>query len=172
MSPEPAKKAAAKKAAAAPAPKVDPTEQFVKAAIASVVAGENGTPHAVLGAHPGPAGITIRVWRPDAAAATVVLEDGERHPMERVHDAGVFQVVVPGEKVPDYQVEVDYGEHGTYTIHDPYRFWPTLGEVDLYLIGEGRHHQLWEVLGAHRREHQGVWARRSRCGPRRPARCG
>ncbi len=25
----------------------------------------------------------------------------------------------------------------------------TLGEVDLYLIGEGRHERLWEVLGAH-----------------------
>ncbi|MER3453394.1 MAG: 1,4-alpha-glucan branching enzyme, partial [Acidimicrobiia bacterium] len=39
---------------------------------------------------------------------------------------------------------------------DPYRFWPTLGEFDLHLIGEGRHRRLWECLGAHLREHQGV----------------
>src|SRR5215831_2061140 len=31
---------------------------------------------------------------------------------------------------------------------DPYRHLPTLGEVDLHLIGEGRHEQLWRVLGA------------------------
>src|SRR5205807_168086 len=30
-------------------------------------------------------------------------------------------------------------------------------EVDIHLMGEGRHHRLWDVLGAHRREHQGVW---------------
>ena len=38
---------------------------------------------------------------------------------------------------------------------DPYRFLPTLGEVDLHLIGEGRHEQLWTVLGAHVREYPG-----------------
>ena len=39
------------------------------------------------------------------------------------------------------------GEPRTYD--DPYRYLPTLGEVDLHLIGEGRHEQLWTVLGAH-----------------------
>jgi len=47
----------------------------------------------------------------------------------------------------------------------------TLGEMDLYLIGEGRHERLWEVLGAHvRRDEQGelvgtafsVWAPNAR----------
>ena len=36
---------------------------------------------------------------------------------------------------------------------DPYRFLPTLGEIDLHLIGEGRHEELWKVLGAHAREY-------------------
>src|SRR5699024_11655131 len=31
---------------------------------------------------------------------------------------------------------------------DPYRFLPTLGEVDQHLIAEGRHERLWEVLGS------------------------
>ncbi len=47
----------------------------------------------------------------------------------------------------------------------------TLGEVDLYLIGEGRHEELWKVLGAHvRRDEKGeligtafsVWAPNAR----------
>ena len=33
---------------------------------------------------------------------------------------------------------------------------PTLGELDLYLIGEGRHHDLWKSLGAHPKMHQNV----------------
>ena len=52
----------------------------------------------------------------------------------------------------DYRLEVAYPtarRHDTYTVDDPYRFLPTLGEIDLHLISEGRHEQLWEVLGAH-----------------------
>ncbi|HEX5580303.1 MAG TPA: 1,4-alpha-glucan branching protein GlgB, partial [Gemmatimonadaceae bacterium] len=32
---------------------------------------------------------------------------------------------------------------------DPYRFTPTVGELDLHLFGEGRHRRLWEMMGAH-----------------------
>ncbi len=35
-----------------------------------------------------------------------------------------------------------------HVVDDPYRFLPTLGEMDLHLVNEGRHEQLWEVLGA------------------------
>jgi 1,4-alpha-glucan branching enzyme len=38
----------------------------------------------------------------------------------------------------------------------PGEFAPTLGDVDIHLIGEGRHERLWEVLGARPMEHQGV----------------
>ena len=49
--------------------------------------------------------------------------------------------------MPDYRVEVDYGQ-GAITVDDPYRFLPTLGEVDLHLVNEGRHELLWTVLGS------------------------
>ena len=46
---------------------------------------------------------------------------------------------------------------------------PTIGELDLHLIREGRHEELWRVLGAHVREHGGtqgtsftVWAPNAR----------
>ena len=38
-----------------------------------------------------------------------------------------------------------------HTTADPYRFLPTLGEIDLHLFAEGRHERLWEILGAHPR---------------------
>ena len=47
---------------------------------------------------------------------------------------------------------------------------PPIGELDLHLIGEGRHEQLWTALGAHTRELGGVVrARPSRSGRRTPA---
>ena len=39
---------------------------------------------------------------------------------------------------------------------DPYAFPPTLGELDLHLLAEGRHEHLYDKLGAHRRELDGV----------------
>ena len=69
------------------------------------------------------------------------------------------------EDIGAYKVEVRYPDGTTIKIDDPYRFWPTLGDLDLHLIGEGRHERLWEVLGAHHRVHEGtagtafaVWA--------------
>ncbi|MFU8873770.1 1,4-alpha-glucan branching protein GlgB [Micromonospora sp. SL4-19] len=106
-----------------------------------LIAGEAYDPHAVLGAHPADGRTTIRTMRRGAADVAVLVGD-ERHPMKRVHDVGVFEAVLPG-AVLDYRVEVDG------TVHDdPYRHPPTLGELDLHLIGEGRHERLWEALGA------------------------
>ena len=77
--------------------------------------------------------------------------------MSGVHPGGVFEGVLDGAELPlDYKLEVDYGESGTVTIDDPYRFMPTVGELDLHLVGEGRHEELWTKLGAHVCEIDGV----------------
>ena len=56
------------------------------------------------------------------------------------------------------------------TIEDPYRFLPTVGELDLHLVGEGRHDELWTRLGAHCARSTACAAPRSRSGRRRPRR--
>ena len=124
--------------------------------IERIVAGQHHDPHSVLGAHPGPDGVIIRALRPLARSVTAVLDDGRRLPMTHVH-RGVFAVTVPDEKVPGYRIAATYpdstGAEGPEEVRDdPYRYLPTLGEFDLYLIGEGRHEELWHVLGAHVRE--------------------
>jgi 1,4-alpha-glucan branching enzyme len=118
-----------------------------------VVAGTHHDPHAILGGHPGPDGVLVRVLRPLAKSVTIVLPDGGRYPAEHVHE-GVFAATLPGPQTPDYRVAVSYpdGNGGALPeilTDDPYRFLPTVGEMDLHLIGEGRHENLWQVLGAH-----------------------
>jgi 1,4-alpha-glucan branching enzyme len=118
---------------------------------------EHHDPHAVLGAHATPDGVVIRAYRPGACAITALVENGTSVELEQIHPAGVFEGTLEGVEVPmHYRLEVDYGDAGTFTIEDPYSFGPTLGELDLYLAGEGRHEQLYEKLGAHVREHEGV----------------
>ncbi len=98
--------------------------------------------------------VTLRVLRPLAASVVAVVEDGSRHELRHERE-GVFVGVLPMPEVRDYRLEVTYADHEPVLVDDPYRFLPTLGEIDIHLIGEGRHEQLWTVLGAHVREYDG-----------------
>jgi 1,4-alpha-glucan branching enzyme len=106
-----------------------------------LIAGSVHDPHSVLGAHPSGSATVIRTLRRGASDVSVVIGE-DRHPMKRVHDDGVFEASVPG-TVADYRLDVDGVESD-----DPYRYPPTIGELDLHLIREGRHERLWTVLGA------------------------
>ena len=111
-----------------------------------LIDGAHGDPHRILGPHLHDGAVTVRTLRPLAQDVTVVMGD-QRFPMQHEH-RGVWQVVLPMDAIPDYKLDVTY-DGNTVPADDPYRFLPTLGDVDLHLIGEGRHEQLWEVLGAH-----------------------
>ena len=120
-----------------------------------IVSGTHHDPHSVLGAHPAPGGgMTVRALRPLATSVIVLLPDGRRFPAGHVHQ-GIFAADLPDDKdVPDYRLSVTYpngdgGPDAEYVTDDPYRHLPTLGEMDLHLIREGRHEELWRVLGAH-----------------------
>jgi 1,4-alpha-glucan branching enzyme len=118
---------------------------------------EHANPHGVLGAHPSKAGVIVRALRPAAAGISVVLDDGSTTELTQIHPGGVFEGVIEGAELPlHYRLNVDYGAAGSFTIEDPYAFLPTLGEIDLHLIGEGRHEELYGRLGAHVQEHRGV----------------
>jgi 1,4-alpha-glucan branching enzyme len=117
-----------------------------------LVDGRHHDPHAVLGPHLHEGAVTVRALRPLASAVAVIAKDGTGHETRTVlgHEhRGVFTGVLDLAQVPDYRLEVRYGD-AVLADDDPYRFLPTLGEVDLHLIGEGRHELLWTVLGAHR----------------------
>ncbi|MEU6255141.1 1,4-alpha-glucan branching enzyme [Streptomyces sp. NPDC047043] len=119
-----------------------------------LLAGTHHDPHGVLGAHPVPGGVAFRVFRPYALSVTVVA--GELR--AELHDDGdgFFSGLLPLSEVPAaYRLLVAY-EGTVQEAEDTYRFLPTLGELDLHLIGEGRHEYLWQVLGAHPMTHQGV----------------
>jgi 1,4-alpha-glucan branching enzyme len=111
-----------------------------------LIDGASHDPHQVLGPHVHDGGVTIRVLRPLARSISVIV-GGDAFEMEHEH-RGVWRVVLPTPEVPDYHLSVSYGD-GDYAAEDPYRYLPTLGDIDLHLIGEGRHEQLWQVLGSH-----------------------
>src|SRR5262249_23233706 len=110
--------------------------------IEAIVHRDLAEPHRVLGAHADNGGVVIRTFRPDAAKVVARPEGGDPVELELRHPGGVFEGKVPNAKLPlRYELEVAYQEGGTFTLRDPYAFLPTLGEIDLYLAGEGRHEE-------------------------------
>ena len=122
--------------------------------IAALVAGSHPQPHADLGQHAVTGGMVIAVLRPLAETVTAIQADGTRVELHHT-DQGLWQGFAPGPGQA-YTVETTYADAPSWTADDPYRFVPSVGEIDLYLWGEGRHEQLWHVLGAHYRPHEGV----------------
>jgi len=128
--------------------------------LAAIAAGSHHDPHTVLGQHqvaaPGVADpiTVIRALRPLAKEVFAVLPNGAHVELAHV-GYGIWQgvdIVGPGA----YLIEARYDDGSTWTADDPYRFLPTIGELDLHLIREGRHETLWTALGAHVRDLGGV----------------
>ena len=123
----------------------------------ALVEGRHPQPHEALGQRHVEGGWLVRVVRPLAASVTVVRADGTEHAL--THDAdGLWHGLLPGglDEGQAYTVRTAYDGGPDWLTDDPYRFVPSVGEVDLYLWAEGRHEQLWQVLGAHHRPHEGV----------------
>ncbi len=116
-----------------------------------LAAGTHADPHTVLGAHPHPDGTIVRVLRPHADTVFARV-GGADHPLQSLGH-GIFAGVVPRPDLMDYRIVTNYQGGQTIISADGYRFLPTVGALDLHLIGEGRHEHLWEVLGAHPRHY-------------------
>jgi 1,4-alpha-glucan branching enzyme len=118
--------------------------------VQAIVEGTHRDPHRVLGGHESNGNAVVRAWRPEAQRVEIVVDGEVVAEAERTSDAGFFEAHV--DEVPKagaYRLRVHYGAGESYDVYDPYSFWPTIGDVDLHLAGEGRHEELWRRMGAH-----------------------
>jgi 1,4-alpha-glucan branching enzyme len=132
--------------------------------------GEHTEPHRVLGAHPAPDGVVVRAYHPDAVAAECLIPGEAAVTLDPQGPGGLFAGLVAGARLPlRYRLRFTFRDGAAWERGDPYRFLPTVGDVDLHLFGEGTHRRLWDCLGARPRrvdDTQGVafavWAPNAR----------
>ena len=117
--------------------------------------GRHHDPFEVLGCHPQGGRWQVRALLPGTAEAQVLVA-GRRHPMTRLEQTDLFTCDIASDKPPLYLLRWREGEGDWQQGEDPYRFGPTVGDLDLHLFGEGRHQHVYRVLGAHCCEHEGV----------------
>ena len=126
--------------------------------VQAICQGRHGDPFSVLGPHAAADGaLWVRAFLPGAVSARVV--SGTRAwPLTLRDAAGLFEG--PTAAVGLYQLRVrwgnDAGSGNESLIDDPYRFGTVLGEMDVWLLGEGSHLRPYEILGATPRTMGGV----------------
>jgi 1,4-alpha-glucan branching enzyme len=126
--------------------------------VGELLAGEHTDPHSILGAHPTTVGdrpgIVIRSMMPAAVRCECLLDDGRVVEMSREAEGlvNVFSTFIQGMSVaPRYRFRFHFTDGTSWERGDPYRFGPTVGDIDLHLFNEGTHRKLWTILGAHMR---------------------
>ncbi len=129
----------------------------------------HGDPFAVLGPHAASDGrLWLRAFLPGATHVVAVdaASGAMLAPLLLLHVDGLFQGLLDAALPADgYRLQVRWSDGNTTLLDDPYRFGPVLGEMDVWLMGEGTHLRPYEVLGATQRELEGaqgtafaVWA--------------
>jgi len=115
-------------------------------------------PHRFLGLHAlGDGGCVVRCLLPGAVSAEVRdVAAGVGLPMERLHAVGLFERVIPRREGLRYRLRATYADGTARELEDPYRFWPTISEDDLFLLGKGDDHRVYHKLGAQLRTLDGV----------------
>ncbi|MBN2905115.1 MAG: 1,4-alpha-glucan branching protein GlgB [Rhodobacteraceae bacterium] len=129
--------------------------------------GRHDDPFAVLGPHMHARRRHVVVFHPGLSTLEALVGD-KAYPLIRHADApDLFSGPVPGKAA--YRLRATDGAGHVWDFDDAYRLGPVIGEIDEYLLGEGTHQRLWQVLGAHVGEHEGlagthfaVWAPNAR----------
>src|SRR5215218_9212569 len=113
----------------------------------AIIQGLHSDPFHYLGLHTEGDRKVVRALLPEASNVEAIGEHGERAPLVRIHDAGLFAGALPNGSTR-YQLRARFGDK-VVELDDPYRFPPVLSDFDLYLLGEGTHRRIYDKLGAH-----------------------
>jgi len=119
--------------------------------VARLLSASHDEPFSVLGPHSDGKQNWVTAIDPGADLLSAVA-DGIEYPLERIEGA-LFCGTVPDGQT--YRLR-GRGMGGTWDYDDAYRFGPVLTDLDEYLLGEGTHLRMWEALGAHVMQLDGV----------------
>ena len=127
---------------------IDPGPEPDRNAVASLITARHGDPFSLLGRHQVEGGFVVRTFQPDAEAVEIVARasDLTLGRLARIHPDGLWSGRVSSDE--PYLLRLTVAGR-RLDLEDPYSYPPLLGELDLYLLAEGRHHDFARMMGAH-----------------------
>lgn len=126
-------------------------------AIEAIVYSEEDRPDMLLGQRVLPQGVLIQCFYPGAVKIEVIPDKGKkRYEMELADEEGFFVVLVPVKKAFSYRYEITYEDGHMETRRDPYAFPTSISDDELKAFDAGVNYEVYNVLGAHRIDIDGV----------------
>ena len=131
-------------------------------AVNKIIHTDHHDPFSVLGAHVkdvnGKRVVVVRAFLPEAKEVSVIdVATTAEWKMCKMKEDGFFEVEVPEHaEVFLYKLKKTLYDNTTQLFHDPYSFLPILTDYDLYLFNSGDHHRIYNKLGSHVLEVNGI----------------
>ncbi|MDE6974666.1 MAG: 1,4-alpha-glucan branching protein GlgB, partial [Lachnospiraceae bacterium] len=125
--------------------------------IEGIIYSEEDKPHDILGPHGAGKSVVFQTFQPGAEAVSLVVGQGSaKHKMEMVDEAGYFACVISGKIPEEYVYEVTGKDGELKKVKDAYRYCVGLSDKDIDKFNAGIHYSVYEKLGAHLMEVDGV----------------
>ena len=125
----------------------------------AVINGDHGNVFAVLGIHKdkGSKEVFIRTYQPNTRSVELLKKDGTSlGQMTKLDERGFYQINLGAIENFPYKFRIENDNGTVYEQEDAYRFSSILGDIDVYLLAEGNHLEMYKKLGAHVAEMDGV----------------
>jgi 1,4-alpha-glucan branching enzyme len=132
----------------------NPSAVAISADIQRLIDARHHEPLSLLGKHNFTNSDLVRAFIPGAAWVRIA-ENGAS--LQRMGNTDLFAWHGPANQVPDRYRLIWRDSHGAeHVAYDPYCFPPQISDFDLHLFAEGKHWNIYRVLGAHRIQVDGV----------------
>lgn len=127
--------------------------------IEDIIYSECDDPHALLGPHLRGNQTLVQAYFPGAIAVSMQFDQDSQIKnveMELADDDGFFAALVSAKELPNYHYLVTAGDGTQRFFGDPYRFAPLITKEDTDKFQNGIHYTIYEKLGAHPCQIEGV----------------
>ncbi|MDF2869750.1 MAG: 1,4-alpha-glucan branching enzyme [Anaerocolumna sp.] len=120
------------------------------AGIEAIMYSEEDQPQNILGPHITDRGLLIQAYLPTAKLVKVKIKNNSKEYTMTMEEDGFYAVLIPNMKrITSYTLLITYDNETIMELEDPYSFGQVLTEADLISFTKGIHYTIYDKLGAH-----------------------
>ncbi|MBR3041158.1 MAG: 1,4-alpha-glucan branching protein GlgB [Eubacterium sp.] len=119
---------------------------------------EHDNPHHILGIHECIDDVFVNVYLPDAKVVKITdITEGKTYSLISERYEGFYSIRLKDKKRFEYRVKAKFIDGHEESYIDPYIFEPVIDPIDISQYNEGLHYEIYEKLGSHPMEVDGVY---------------
>ena len=125
--------------------------------VEALIKAKHDNPHHILGIHECIDDVFVNVYLPDAKVVKITdITEGKTYSLVSERYEGFYSIRIKDKKAFDYKVKAKFLDGHEEEFIDPYIFEPVIDPIDISQFNEGLHYDIYNRLGAHPMEVDGV----------------